>query len=256
VVLEDRKTFAQIVHKHAMERPEVTFTGHTAIIKTNGILRFKISLVTGLPKQLAIPTLVHEYAHTWLALNGRPKRLSADAKEGFCELLFYKYAEEKGDSYYVQRCLHNTYTRGQIDAFIAAEKAYGLARIIQWIREGEGDHIELKNLAQIIVKPPPAAVPRPPPSVAVVDRPLFDGIPVFPRPKYTDLVLKGISGNASRRLAMINDVTFASNERGKVRIAESNLTLHCLEIHQNSVVVQLQGEATSRTLSLNNIAAH
>jgi len=96
-------------------------------------------------------------------------------------LLAYKFAAEKNDKYYMQSCLLNPYKRGRINAFVAAEKAYGFARIIQWMKEGEGDHIDTKNLAGILVLPRPPA-PKPRPVVAAVHRPVFDGIPVFPPP--------------------------------------------------------------------------
>ena len=253
VVLEDRKTFAQTLGKRLPAKPESNIIGHTASVKTNGVRKFKISLVTGLTKRVALPTLIHEYGHVWLTLHVRPQRLSQAAKEGFCELLKYKFLVEKDDKFYIEKCLRSSYTEGQIEAFVAAEKAHSLAQIIRWLKEGEGDRIDVKNLAQILVKPRPS-VSAPPRSVvadAPVERPVFEGIPVFPPRQYTDLILKGISGSGMRRFALINGVTFAVNEKGRIRIGESNLSLHCLEIQKSSVLIQLEGEPTARTLSLN-----
>lgn len=129
----------------------------------------------------------------------------------------------------MQSCLLNPYKRGRINAFVAAEKAYGFARIIQWMKEGEGDHIDTKNLAghsgSAAASRPKAAARRrrsPPAGIRWHSR--------IPAAKYTNTVLKGIPGTALRRFALIDGDTFAPNETGKVRIGGSNVMLRCLEI--------------------------
>ena len=68
-------------------------------------------------------------------------------------------------------------------------------------------------------------------------------VAVAPPPAPDRLVLKGISGVGPRRLAIINDQTFEAMERGKVRVAQTNVLIRCLEIRPTSVVVQAEGQA-------------
>ena len=63
-------------------------------------------------------------------------------------------------------------------------------------------------------------------------------------------MLKGLSGPANRRFALINDQTFGRMEVGKVRVAQTNLTVKCLEIRTNSVLIQAEGSAEIQELFL------
>ncbi len=64
------------------------------------------------------------------------------------------------------------------------------------------------------------------------------------------LVLKGISGAAVHRFALINDATLAKNEEGKVRVGSTNVVVRCLDIRAASVVIQIKGDARPRELFL------
>jgi hypothetical protein len=59
------------------------------------------------------------------------------------------------------------------------------------------------------------------------------------------LTLKGISGAAGHKLALINDATLAPMERSKVRVGQTNLMVRCLEIRAQSVVIQV-GDSKER----------
>jgi hypothetical protein len=63
--------------------------------------------------------------------------------------------------------------------------------------------------------------------------------------------LKGISGTASRRFALINNRTFEAGEQGSVRVAEGQIQLRCLEIGASSVKVLVEGEHAPKELHLN-----
>ena len=63
-------------------------------------------------------------------------------------------------------------------------------------------------------------------------------------------MLKGISGTAQRRFALINDCTLEKNEEAKVRIGKTNLMVRCLDISERSVVIQPRGSAEKIRLSL------
>jgi hypothetical protein len=66
----------------------------------------------------------------------------------------------------------------------------------------------------------------------------------------TTLTLKGISGGPGARFALINDRTFAKSEQGRVRVGESNVTVRCLEILNDSVVIQINGAQDKTQLTL------
>jgi thioredoxin-related protein len=80
--------------------------------------------------------------------------------------------------------------------------------------------------------------------------PLFNGAATAPPPRYTDLVLKNISGNPNRRFALINNQTFAAGEAARVKLADGEVQVRCLEIRPQSVVVTVAGQTGQRELKL------
>ena len=65
------------------------------------------------------------------------------------------------------------------------------------------------------------------------------------------LQLKGILGNSSRRLALINNHTFEVGEQAEVKTREGKLNVRCWEIRNRSVVVSFVGESQRKELFLN-----
>ena len=57
-----------------------------------------------------------------------------------------------------------------------------------------------------------------------------------------ELHLNGISGTADRRLAIINNHTFETNEEGEVPTNPGRARIRCLEIKADSVLIQVGGE--------------
>lgn len=55
------------------------------------------------------------------------------------------------------------------------------------------------------------------------------------------LRLGGLSGPASRRLAIVNNETFAAGESVRVKVLGEMVNLACLEIRTRSVIVQIEG---------------
>jgi thioredoxin-related protein len=75
-------------------------------------------------------------------------------------------------------------------------------------------------------KPPPAFVPIP---------------PVTPN-HYGELALKGISGLKDHRLAIINNQTLMTGETATVKVRDGHIEVTCKEIHDNSVLVVVDGK--------------
>jgi hypothetical protein len=65
------------------------------------------------------------------------------------------------------------------------------------------------------------------------------------------LQLKGILGNSSRRLALINNHTFEVGEQAEVKTLEGKRNVRCWEIRNRSVVVSFVGESQRKELFLN-----
>ena len=59
----------------------------------------------------------------------------------------------------------------------------------------------------------------------------------------TSLVLKGVSGPADHRLAIINNRTFAVGDVQDLVTSQGRLRIHCVEIKADSVVVEFAGES-------------
>ena len=205
--------------------------------KTNsqGEIRHEISLMSGLPLDEFKAVCAHEFSHSWQFENvppARKKTLGHDANEGFCELVAYLLMDSQHEEAAMKTIRANAYTRGQIDLFIEAEKRFGLNDILEWMKYGVDSllHADDLNRVRNIELPPPPAAP-----ISLL--PSYK--PSAPAPDV--LMLRGISWTQHRPLAVINDRTFEAKEEGKVRIGKTNVTLRCLEIRTNSVIVQTQG---------------
>jgi len=80
--------------------------------------------------------------------------------------------------------------------------------------------------------------------------PLFGGAPTAPPPKYTQLTLKSLGGPKNRRLAMINNRTFAPGEMALVKLGDGQVKVRCLEIGDESVVIMIDGKEERQELKL------
>jgi hypothetical protein len=75
-------------------------------------------------------------------------------------------------------------------------------------------------------------------------------MPEIPTTVPDELVLKGLSGAANSRFALINDRTFRVGEFEKVRVGKTNVMVRCLEIGSDSVKIQIAGDDEVKTLRL------
>jgi len=63
-----------------------------------------------------------------------------------------------------------------------------------------------------------------------------------------DLLLKGIVGSQTHRLAVINNEILETGESGVVRLPDGQVHLRCLAIGNDYVVIKVDGEAQSKRL--------
>jgi protein disulfide-isomerase len=80
--------------------------------------------------------------------------------------------------------------------------------------------------------------------------PLFGGAAAAAPARFTNLVLKSITGPANRRLALLNNQTLSVGESVKVPLGERTVKVRCAEIRERSVLVQVEGEPEAREVRL------
>ena len=204
---------------------------------------YHISLLSYMRKSRLMAVCAHEYTHTWINENvghDRKALLNRNSLEGFCELVAYKYMESRQETGEMQNIQKNNYTRGQIKVLIEANRKYGFDAVMEWIKSGEDNKLELDNLDRVRVlrDGAPSGTPSVVPALLYVP-------PAAPSPVPNTLKLKGISGVPQHRFALINNITFEAGERRKVRVGGTNVTVECLEIRDKSVVVQV-GKSNER----------
>jgi hypothetical protein len=216
--------------------------------KPAGDFSHEIYLLYGLTSARMVAVSAHEYGHAWVHENVK-RTLRKDTHEGFCEFLAYKVLAQKRETEETKVLLESNYSQGQLQAFIAAEKEYGFYRVIEWMKKGVDTELDMDHLANLLVLRDGKSFAS---ELSTDPNALFASMPSVPRSNPTNLVLKGLSGSANRRFAMINDSTFMAQEKAKVRLGDSNVTVTCLQIGKDSVVVQVAGEPQPRTLLLKN----
>ena len=64
------------------------------------------------------------------------------------------------------------------------------------------------------------------------------------------ITLKGITGTSDRRLALINNMAFASGEVGNVRVPGGSLKIRVLNISEKSVTVAVEGDSVPHELKI------
>jgi len=200
----------------------------------------RISLMTGLPMGSLYAVCAHELTHAWVAENVSPNRrrgLARETEEGFCELMAYLSTVERDDEVEKKSILHNGYTRGQIDLFIAAESSYGLNDVLDWMRYGTDSKLSAAEPTRI--HKVNAATKKAAPSFSTP----VTYARVAPPPPPTTLQLKAVFWDPKRPLALINDHTFGLQEEGQARLGTSNVTVRCLAITPSSARIRVAGSA-------------
>jgi len=127
--------------------------------------------------------------------------------------------------------------------FLEADDIYGFYTVMQWMKWGTDSRLreeEPDRIRKIDEKKPPAT------RLGNDAAPLVVALTPVP----DKLTLIGISGTGSRRLALINDRAFGANETGKVRVGKTNVVIHCVEIRDGAVIIEVDGSREKQELSL------
>lgn len=205
----------------------------------------QVSLMSGLPRSELKAVCAHELSHTWVFENvpgARKRTLSRDAHEAFCELVAYKLMSSQEDEAQKAQIRRNHYTRGQIDLFIEADDRYGFNDIVDWMKYGVDAALHGEDLSRVRNVEIPTAKPK------KANRPPVYSARSVPTP--SELVLKGITWNQNKPLAVINDRTFAPKEMAGIRLGQTNAVIRCLSIGKTSVRIQFVQSGEERELAL------
>src|ERR1017187_8938467 len=133
-----------------LECPNVL--GYIQSRTNHGSVRYAISLMSALQRAEFKAVCAHEYTHAWIFENvpaKRRKSLSADATEGFCELIAYMLMNSQNEEAELKEIKRNNYTRGQIDLFVDAEERYGFNDVMDWMKYGLDDRLKAGRLDKI-----------------------------------------------------------------------------------------------------------
>jgi thioredoxin-related protein len=123
----------------------------------------------------------------------------------------------------------------------------GPKAFLEKIKSIAGNRLQPKPIAQAQSAGQPQTQ-QPPTETPEV--PAFNGAPTFEPRVYTDLELKGISGKPNARFALINNQTIGVGESASVKLGDSVVKVKCLEIHDDYVVVSVDGTKERRELRM------
>jgi hypothetical protein len=247
LTIVDRFTLESLFKSPGYARECSSVLGATQSHAVNGGSRVHaINILSSLNKPQLETVAAHEFGHAWInenLLSDRKAALSPDALEAFCELIAYSLMEDRRAAYQKKAIKENPYTRGQLDAFITAEARHGFHAILDWMKSGETDKLDAADPDGVRATQATGSAA----AVAALPAYLLNAPPsVLPE----KLTLRTISGSATKRLAIINDRTFATMELARVRLASTNVMVRCLEIRTNSVLVRFEDSGAKLELFL------
>jgi hypothetical protein len=200
----------------------------------------EIYLLLGLKRSRLMAVGAHEYCHAWLNQNlQEDRRLDADTVEGFCDLVAYNAMSEMGDTCEMAILKNNPHCLAPRKALLQAQEKYRFYATLKWMKSGVDDKLDPAHLDRLLaLKESPA--------------PQWAYLPQVEPPAPDRLILKNISGAPSRRFALVNNQTLAGGDTAKVRVGKTNVTVRCLQITENSVLVQIGDAKQSTELFLEN----
>lgn len=205
-----------------------------------------INILSSLNKSQLEAVAAHEFGHAWInetLPTSRKATLSPDALEAFCELIAYTLMDDRRAAYQKQAINENPYTRGQLDAFLTAECSHGFNAVLDWMKSGEAAKLDAADPDGVRATQPTESAA----AAAALPSYLLNAPPAVLPEK---LILRTISGSATKRLAIINDQTFAVMDRTRVRLAKTNVIVRCLEIRPNSVLIRFEASGAKLELFL------
>jgi hypothetical protein len=192
---------------------------------SDGQCTHEVVMLSGRTREEMMGVAAHEYTHLWINENRPADRvIDNDTIEAICELTAYKLMEQKKLPEMQKHILENPYTNGKIKTLVAVERESGTDYILNWVINGKTETFdENANLAPIATTPAPQVFYAPP-------RQLPEGL------KFNGLLTIGKDNQA-----VINGVSFAVGDEKHLKLRGKTVLVHCDEIHDYTVVVELNG---------------
>lgn len=223
--------------------------GYYQTVEENGERRHDISLLAGLTATGTRAVYAHELAHAWIADNVPSDRaLGRDAKEGFCEWIAYLLMERMNDAEGMRAIEQNAYTRGQFARFRAAQQAFSIPDVIEWMRRGRDALLDDSDAGQVLRTARPAAPVEP---LWRLSSGAAAAAETTAAQQNRELRLKGVVGSDQRRTALINDRAFAAGETGRIQLGTNKVEVRVIEIGPDFVRIRRAGQDEEETLRLN-----
>jgi hypothetical protein len=199
---------------------------------SDGACTHEVVMLSGRTREEMMSVAAHEYTHLWINENRPADRvIDDDTVEAICELTAYKLMEAKKLAEMQKRILENPYTNGKIKTLVAVEREGGTDYVLDWVKNGKTETFdEDANLAPI----PTAAT----------------SVPFFAAPVQLPDKLKynGPMTIGKDTEAVINGVSFEIGDQKRIKLKGRTVMVRCLEIHDDNVVVQINGSPEKVTL--------
>jgi hypothetical protein len=190
----------------------------------DGKCAHEVVMLSGRTREEMTGVAAHEYTHLWINEN-RPDShvIDRDTIEAICELTAYKLMEAKKLPEMQKRILENPYTNGKIKTLVAVEREGGTDYVLNWVINGKTETFdENANLEPIASTPAP--------QIFYAPRRLPEGL------KFNGLLTIGKDTQA-----VINGVSFSVGDENRLKLRNKTVLVHCDEIHDYTVVVELNG---------------
>ena len=200
----------------------------------DGACTHEVVMLSGRTREEMMGVAAHEYTHLWINENRPAGRvIDQDTIEAICELTAYKLMESKKLPEMQKRILENPYTNGKIKTLVAVEREAGTDYVLDWVKNGKGETFdEDANLAPIQTTPTTTSLPYVATPVQLPNKLKFNGLMTI--------------GKDSE--AVINGVSFEPGDVKHIKLKGRTVTVKCLEIHGDGVVVQINGSPKQITL--------
>lgn len=185
-----------------------------------------VVLLSGLPKDELVSVCAHEYTHLWINENRKPDRvIETNTVEAICELVAYKVAQRAGFTNQLARIEKNPYTQGRIKDLLAADKQYGLLKVLDWVKTGRNATLSVSGTGAASAQPksPPMTLPARPRVSAPV----------------SGLNLTAITRTSRGNQARINGVTFYAGDLKRITYNGRPANLQCLRIGADSAMISV-----------------
>jgi hypothetical protein len=199
----------------------------------DGTCTHEVVMLSGRTREEMMGVAAHEYTHLWINENRPDSRvIDGDTVEAICELTAYKLMAAKKLPEMQKRILANPYTNGKIKTLVAVEREGGTDYVLDWVKSGTAETFDADAGLVPIATPTTTSLPYVAAPVHLPDKLKYNGPMTIG--KDTE--------------AVINGVSFEPGDEKHIKLKGRTVTVHCLEIHDDGVVVQINGSPNQVTL--------